>query len=133
MIGIDSIFLARILISEEHKQNEIIENVTKIHGQLGDTIFLNYITLSEVVNILEHEFYYNKLEIINVLNHLINDKNFRLENYKIVILALNDFLTSSIGFPTLLVYHINKEIYDCKETITYLSNNSNLHEQKYLN
>ena len=115
MIGLDTNILVRYLTKDDEKQwkqaAEIIER--------GEQCFVANIVLCELVWVLRgNPYQFNREEISNTIDLMLQCSVFELENRSVVYQALQRFKQGSADFSDYLIGAIAQD-YGCSSTATF--------------
>ena len=117
MIGIDTNVLIRYIVQDDVEQSKLATKF--IEGRISSTNpgFINYIVLCEIVWVLKSAYRYEKPVIINVLQRILQTKEFIVENADVAWIALKEYEKDDADFSDYLIAVLNR-FSGCDFTIT---------------
>jgi len=117
MIGIDTNVLIRALTQDDPVQSPIAE---KLLGSLSPTepAFVSRIVIHEVVWALKTLYGYRRAEIVNVLESLLQSRDFVVEDEADIAKATRGYREGGAGFADHLVV-ANGLSAGCRHTVTF--------------
>lgn len=118
MTGLDTNVLVRYLVKDDQKQGDRAASFIRTKIDSGESCYLNYIVLCELVWVLESAYRYKKYEIVNVLEKLLITKQFEIEDRDIVRHALNEYKIGNGDMADYLIGWLNRSK-GCNSTATF--------------
>ena len=118
MIGVDTNVLVRYIVQDDIEQSKIASRF--IEGQISSSKpgFINQIVLCELVWVLKRAYHYEKTIILNVIEKILQTKEFVIDNADIVWIALREYREGKADFSDYLIASYNKHS-DCTHTVTF--------------
>lgn len=116
MIGIDTNLLVRFITRDDARQTELVLELFEQHKGKSKSIYINVITLCELVWVLNRGYHYSKSQIIAALDLLFLVDEFKLEHPKSVQEAFVLYKTGKADFSDYVSFCINK---NCGCFVTY--------------
>lgn len=104
MRGADINLIVRFLVKDEVNQARKVKQLL----DKGEILYINNLVLSELYWVLIHVYEYSKNDFVVALDALLEMRNIRFFDHRIVSAALADYLHSNIGFVDCLIHQINK-------------------------
>lgn len=115
MIGIDTNILIRYLTKDDPEQWKLAVQII----QNNQPCFVSNIVLCEVVWVLTRQSYqFNKEQILNVLEMMLQSSGFEFENRSVVYQAIQRTKQGSADFSDYLIGAIAQQA-GCNETVTF--------------
>lgn len=118
MIGVDTNVLVRYIVQDDIEQSKISSRF--IEGQISSSKpgFINQIVLCELVWVLKRAYDYEKTIILNVIEKILQTKEFVIDNADIVWIALREYREGKADFSDYLIANYNRYS-DCTHTVTF--------------
>lgn len=116
MIGVDTNLLVRFITRDDAIQTELVLDLFDQHKGRSKSIYINVITLCELVWVLDRGYHYLKSQIIAALDLLLLVDEFKIENPVVVQEALVLYTTGKADFSDYVSFCINK---NCGCLVTY--------------
>lgn len=115
MIGIDTNILIRYLTQDDIKQWELAVQII----QNNQPCFVSNIVLCEIVWVLKSQPYqFNKQQILNVLEMMLQSSGFEFENRSVIYQAIGRTRQGSADFSDYLIGAIAAHV-GCAQTVTF--------------
>ena len=117
MIGIDTNLLVRYLTQDDPAQSKKASAVIEkaLAGESG--VFINHVVLCEVVWVLDRAYGFPRATLGNVLEKILQGKQFEIEDKPTAWQALNDFKSSRADYADCLIGTKNRKA-GCTTTLT---------------
>ena len=102
MISVDTNILVRIFVNDEsdHNQIEKARQTVKNHGR----IYVSHIVLVETVWVLKSLYSFPKKQIVETLEHLVNNQAFVLESETLCRDALILYCGTNLSFSDAMIF-----------------------------
>ncbi len=107
MISVDTNVLVRIFVDDESDRAQI-DHVRQLILRF-DRIYISQVVQVETVWVLKSLFSFNRLKILIVLDHLLINQVFVLENKSLFEQALAIYRTSNIDFADALILATSRQ------------------------
>jgi len=131
MIGLDTNILLRYFTQDDEKQSEIANFYIEEQCSEENQAFINSIVFCELVWVLEVAYKYEKTQIADVLEKILQTSQFVVEDTGAAWNALSSYKKSKADFSDALLAEINKNA-GCKKTFTFDKRASKLPEFELL-
>ncbi len=118
MKGLDTNVFVRYLVKDDEKQAEKASAYIRKIASSGESCFINYIVLRELVWVLESAYGFHEKEIADVLDKILIIKQFEIELKDIVRQAIHDYRHGKGDLADYLIGRINHAS-GCDATITF--------------
>jgi predicted nucleic-acid-binding protein len=117
MIGIDTNLLVRYLTQDDPAQSKKASAVIEkaLAGESG--VFINHVVLCEVVWVLDRAYGFPRVTLGDVLEKILQGKQFEIEDKPTAWQALNDFKSSKADYADCLIGAKNRKA-GCTTTLT---------------
>jgi predicted nucleic-acid-binding protein len=117
MIGIDTNLLVRYLTQDDPAQSKKASAVIEkaLAGESG--VFINHVVLCEVVWVLDRAYGFPRVTLGDVLEKILQGKQFEIEDKPTAWQALNDFKSSKADYADCLIGVKNRKA-GCTTTLT---------------
>lgn len=118
MIGLDTNILVRLLVKDDIGQMEQAQRFVDENCTPDAPAFINCIVLAELVWVLESVYRFSRSEIAAAVEKVLAGSDRVIEHRGAVLVALDDFRTTGIGFGDALIGQINRAR-GCEATATF--------------
>lgn len=118
MKGLDTNVLVRYLVRDEPRQAEKASSYIRKAIASGESLFINYVVLCELVWVLESAYGYTKEEISDTLEKILVTKHVEIESKDIVHQAIHDYRDGSGDIADYIIGRINR-FRGCDITATF--------------
>jgi predicted nucleic-acid-binding protein len=117
MIGIDTNLLVRYLTQDDPAQSKKASAVIEkaLAGESG--VFINHVVLCEVVWVLDRAYGFPRVTLGDLLEKILQGKQFEIEDKPTAWQALNDFKSSKADYADCLIGAKNRKA-GCTTTLT---------------
>ena len=117
MIGIDTNVLVRYLAQDDPKQSPIATRFLEGLGpeRLG---YITSVVLCETVWVLSRTYKLDRAVVVGILDRILSVEFFEFEHIEDVLLAVEDFRGSRLGFADCLVFHRSRRV-GCDAFVTF--------------
>ena len=124
MKGADTNLIVRFLVKDDENQAAKVKQLLDD----GGILFINEVVLSELYWVLIHVYEYSKNDFVIAIDALLDLRNVRFFDKKIVSSSLAEYIHSNVGFVDCLIHQINKN--DELVTLTFDQKASRLEMMK---
>lgn len=118
MTGIDTNVLIRYLVQDDEAQAEIASEFIESKCTDENPGFINLIVLCEVCWVLSGAYRQKRADIANVIDSLLQVRQFEVQETSVVWKALSDFRVSNADFSDHLIAYSNLHN-GCDATVTF--------------
>lgn len=118
MTGLDTNVLVRYFVKDDKKQGDRAASFIRKTIDSGESCYINYIVLCELVWVLESAYRFKKYEIVDVLEKLLITKQFEIEAKDTVRQALNEYKQGKSDLSDYLIGWLNRSK-GCDSTATF--------------
>jgi predicted nucleic-acid-binding protein len=118
MIGVDTNILVRFITRDDAEQTACVLSLFEQHKGASQSIYINAITLCELVWVLNRGHHYAKSQIISALDLLFLIDEFKLEHSVSVQEAFVLYKTGIADFSDYILFCINKN-HGCAVTYSF--------------
>lgn len=118
MIGIDTNVLIRYLVQDDEFQAEIASEFIESKCTDDNPGFINHVVLCEVCWVLSGAYSQKRADIANVIDSLLQVRQFEVQESSVVWEALSDFRVSNADFSDHLIAYSNYHN-GCAVTVTF--------------
>ena len=125
MIGVDTNVLVRYFAKDDETQAAAARSFFERQARVGEKVRIGVIVLAELAWVLQSRFGASRDELGEVVDELLADRRFDLQDEEAVSVVVNDFLSSSAGFVDLLIAAVNT-LHGCVHTMTFDRNAAKL-------
>lgn len=117
MIGLDTNVIIRYVVRDDTRQSkmatELIEHLTE-----DSPGFLTLVCLTEIVWVLESAYSFDRLEVVELLNKLMQIAVLKIERRSVAIAALRIFKDGKADFADCLIERLSDNA-GCERTMTF--------------
>lgn len=131
MIGLDTNVLVRFFTRDDPRKLSLITQLLAQHSKRSDRCFVNLITWCEVLWVLRSAYGYEKSDLINLSETLLESDNFIFEHEEIIRQALFYYRKANCGLADILI-GLRNHACGCSFTATFDKNASKLSQFKLL-
>ena len=117
MIGLDTNVLVRYLTRDDLEQFDLVKQFIQQNCTESSPGFINSIVLCELIWVLESSYGYPKRLIVDVLERVLQTKQFHIESASVVWQALTVYRESKADFADCLISRANLQ-QGCTRTVT---------------
>jgi predicted nucleic-acid-binding protein len=117
MIGLDTNLLIRYLTQDDPAQSRKAAAVVEQALSGGSSLFINHIVLCEVIWVLDRAYGFTRNTLGDVLENILQGKQFEIEDKPTAWQALNDFKASKADYADCLIGAKNRKA-GCTTTLT---------------
>lgn len=118
MIGVDTNILVRFITRDDAVQTGLVLELFKQYKGKSKSIYINVITLCELVWVLGSGYRYSKSQIVEALDILFLIDEFKLENHTSIHQAFLLYKTGKADFSDYASFYINKN-FGCHVTYSF--------------
>jgi predicted nucleic-acid-binding protein len=119
MIGIDTNILVRLLVKDDEKQTSLAANYIK-NNCVNSKAIINHVVLCELVWVLESAYKYERVDIVDAIEHILRTKQFLVLEKESVRSALELYENNKLDFSDALIGYINIDSdSNCKTNLTF--------------
>lgn len=118
MIGLDTNILVRAITQDDVSQTEKAKKLIASYKGMGNSLFVNNVTLCELIWVLKSNYGYEKKRLVEVLCYLISVEEFCFQNLQIVKQAIDLYDKGKADFADYLSFVINQKA-GCDATYSF--------------
>ena len=118
MRGLDTNVLVRYLTADDAKQTALAEKLLEQASERGQPLFIPVLVLCELVWVLARSYGQAKAQIIDVIEHILEAEQFRIEGDLIVRRSLDAFRGGKADFADYLIGEICRKA-GCEDCVTF--------------
>ena len=118
MRGLDTNVLVRYLTADDAKQTALAEKLLEQASERGQPLFIPVLMLCELVWVLARSYGQAKAQIIDVIEHILEAEQFRIEGDLIVRRSLDAFRGGKADFADYLIGEICRKA-GCEDCVTF--------------
>jgi len=118
MRALDTNVLVRFVVDDVPAQSSKAERVLADTARSRERLFVSIPALCELVWVLKKTYLQRKVSIVNVIQSLVNDDWFQVENEHEVAAALDSYRRGNVDFSDCLIGHLARKA-GCRETVTF--------------
>ena len=118
MIGIDTNVLVRYIAQDDVEQSKSATRFIEKQISSSNPGFINQIVLCELVWVLKRAYRYEKTIIFEVLEKILQTKEFVVDSADIVWIALREYQKGEADFSDYLIASYNRYS-ECNNTVTF--------------
>ena len=131
MIALDTNIFIRYLTQDHPKQAKILNKLFDDAEKRKTPLFINLITVCEIVWVLESCYNQSKEMIIETIKIILKTPCLKIDNEEVVTKALSDYTHTNADFSDCLIAKYN-QLQDCHYTYTFDKLASKVHGFKVL-
>jgi predicted nucleic-acid-binding protein len=118
MRGLDTNVLVRYLTADDAKQTALAEGLFEQASEAGQPLYIPVLVLCELVWVLARSYGQAKAQIIDVIEHILEAEQFRIEGDLIVRRSLEAFRGGRADFADYLIGEICRKA-GCEDCVTF--------------
>jgi predicted nucleic-acid-binding protein len=118
MRGLDTNVLVRYLTADDAKQTALAEKLLEQASEAGQPLFIPVLVLCELVWVLARCYGQAKAQIIDVIEHILEAEQFRIEGDLIVRRGLDAYRGGKADFADYLIGEICRKA-GCEDCVTF--------------
>jgi predicted nucleic-acid-binding protein len=118
MRGLDTNVLVRYLTADDAKQTALAEKLLEQASERDQPLFIPVLVLCELVWVLARSYGQAKAQIIDVIEHILEAEQFRIEGDLIVRRSLDAFRGGKADFADYLIGEICRKA-GCEDCVTF--------------
>jgi predicted nucleic-acid-binding protein len=118
MKALDTNVLIRYLVQDDLTQARKAATYTEGAAAAGDQILISYIVLCETVWVLDSAYGYDKVEIADAVEKLLQSATFVFEAKDVVSAAFDEYRSTKVDFADCLIGRVHKSL-GCEATATF--------------
>ena len=118
--GLDSNVLLRYIVDETDNPEQTEKATHFLEKNCSEETpgYINIIVLVEIVWVLRTAYKYPREKIVALLHRILYNRDLKIEQYKSVLAALEQYETGSADFADYLIGQLNKD-QGCQTTVTF--------------
>ena len=117
MIGVDTNVLVRYFAADDPAQTPVARRFIESRGA-GETIRVGLVVLAELIWVVRTQYGADRDEVVSIVDELLSDPRFEVQDEAAVAVAANDFETSVADFADLLIAATHT-LHGCTATMTF--------------
>ena len=117
MIGVDTNVLVRYFAADDAVQTPVARRFIETRPA-GETIRVGLVVLAELIWVVRAQYGADRDEVISIVDELLTDPRFELQDEAAVSVAASDFETSAADFADLLIAATHT-LHGCTATVTF--------------
>ena len=118
MIGIDTNILVRFIVKDDENQTKIAQDLLRKYVFKTESIYINDITLCELIWVLKSGYGYEKIKILTLFKKICEAKELKFANRNLILKAVEIFEKNSADFADCLVFASNENA-GCIDTYSF--------------
>ena len=118
MIGLDTNVMVRYLVQDDEQQSKLATDLIEDQCSTESPLFINEITLCEIIWVLKRAYGYEKTVILDILQQLLACKDLVFSSHSEASLALRDYEVGNADFSDYFIGQLNKK-HGCAFTYSF--------------
>jgi len=118
LIGLDTNVIIRYIVQDDEQQSKLATDLIESQCSIENPVFINEITLCEIVWVLKRAYGYEKSVILNILKQLLLSREMAISSYSEAWAAFNDYRNGNADFSDYLIAQLNKK-HGCPFTYSF--------------
>ncbi|WP_036250716.1 PIN domain-containing protein [Methylobacter sp. BBA5.1] len=109
MIGLDTNVIIRYIVQDDEQQAKLATDLIESQCSSENPVFINEITLCEIVWALKRAYGYEKTVIINILRQLLVSREITISSHSEAWAAFHDYENGNADFSDCFIAQLNKQ------------------------
>lgn len=109
MIGLDTNVIIRYIVQDDEQQAKLATDLIESQCSSENPVFINEITLCEIVWVLKRAYGYEKTVIINILRQLLVSREITISSHSEAWAAFHDYENGNADFSDCFIVLLNKQ------------------------
>jgi len=109
LIGLDTNVIVRYLVQDDEQQSKLATDLIEDQCSTESPLFINEITLCEIVWVLKRAYGYEKTVILDILQQLLACQDLLFSSHSEASLALRDYEVGNADFSDYFIGQLNKK------------------------
>lgn len=118
MIGIDTNVLVRLIVNDDERQSQAVEDFIRESASSGKPCYVSSIVLVETVWVLETAYGFRRAQLADAMTYVLEVEQFEFDSPVDVSAALEEFRRGSVEFADCLLARTNASA-GCEHTVTF--------------